>query len=174
MFENRPTQIAGLLYLLFFVLFILVIAFHTAYWKELLIILIMTIPYTLISLYDIDCVFNGNCNVWGWFKGIFFILYVILTIIITIFLLADFQNTINTDRETKPILVTTTTTTTNPVVVSKPPVPVTYTNKSRSSDPGGNGTYSVSGNNQNEYIATSNCVYNSSNQSWSGNCVRRN
>ena len=165
MFENRPTQIAGVLYLLFFVLFILVIALHTAYWKELLVILLMTIPYTLISLYDIDCVFNGNCNIWGWFKGIFFILYVILTIIITIFLLADFQNTINTDRETKPVIVTTAT---------NPSVPVTYIDKNRSSDPGGNGIYTSGGNNQNEYIATSNCVYNNSNQSWSGPCVRRN
>jgi hypothetical protein len=95
MFENRPTQIAGLLYVLFVILFVVVIALHTTYWKPLLMILLLTFPFALINLYDIDCVFNGQCNVWGWIKGIFFIVYLIFAIVVTILLLTDFQKMVN-------------------------------------------------------------------------------
>ena len=95
MFENRATQIAGVLYLLFVILFIVAIALHTDYWKTLLLILLFSIPYVFISLYDIDCVFSGQCNIWAWVKGILFIVYIIFSIVVTILLLVDFQKTID-------------------------------------------------------------------------------
>ena len=98
MFENRPTQIAGLVYLLFVVLFIVLISLNTDHWKPLLLILLFSFPFVLINLYDIDCVFNGQCDIWGWFKGVFFIVYLIFVVVVTILLLLDFQNTIDSTK----------------------------------------------------------------------------
>ena len=155
MFSTLPTKIAGVLYLIFVVLFVVVFALHTNYWKPLLIILLISIPYALINIYDIDCVFSGNCNIWGWIKGICFIIYLVFTILLTILLLADFQNTINTDKETTPV-ITTTNTTTNTTTKDnndyERKYPITYYNPGRSNDPGGNGTY----NNSNVYTSRSN------------------
>jgi len=148
MFSTLPTQIAGVLYLIFVVLFVILFALHTSYWKELLVILLISIPYTLITLYDIDCVFYGNCDIWGWIKGIFFIIYLVFTILLTILLLVDFQNTINTDKETTPV-ITTTKTKKNEDDDYERKYPITYYNPGRSNDPGGNGTY----NNSNVYIS---------------------
>ena len=103
MFENRPTQIAGMLYLLFVILFIVLIALHTDYWRPLLLILLFSMPFVFISLYDIDCVFNGQCNVWGWIKGIFFIVYIIFTLVLTILLLVDFHNIIDNSNSNNSV-----------------------------------------------------------------------
>jgi hypothetical protein len=136
MFENRPTQIAGVLYLLFVVLFIVLIGLHTDYWKPLLLILLFTMPYVFISLYDIDCVFNGQCNVWGWIKGIFFIVYIVFTLVLTILLLVDFQNTVDSS------IISSSTE--DEDEEDEDNILVTYYDPSRGIDPGGNGTYSNS------------------------------
>jgi hypothetical protein len=153
MFENRPTQIAGLIYLLFVILFIVLISLNTHYWKQLLIILLLSFPFVLINLYDIDCVFNGQCDIWGWFKGIFFIVYLIFAIVITIILLVDFQKSIdsiehapstesrvvvlyddrNDNRESDKLY--TSSSSSNIPSVSNP---------NRKADPGGNGTFTGS------------------------------
>lgn len=152
MFENRPTQIAGLIYLLFVILFIVLISLHTDYWKQLLLILLLSFPFVLINLYDIDCVFNGQCDIWGWFKGISFIVYLIFAVVATIILLADFQKSINSlqhtpSTETRVVVITddrkddkdsdklSSSSTSNISSVSNP---------NRKADPGGNGTYTGS------------------------------
>lgn len=152
MFENRPTQIAGLIYLLFVILFIVLISLHTDYWKPLLLILLVSFPFVLINLYDIDCVFNGQCDIWGWFKGISFIVYLIFAVVATIILLADFQKNINsiqhtpstestvvvlsdTSKSNKEDKLYTSSSTSNISSVSNP---------NRKADPGGNGTYTGS------------------------------
>ena len=89
MFENKPTQIAGVMYLLFVLLFIVIISLNTQVWLTLFIILIISVPYTLLTIYDIDCVFDGNCNVWGWIKGGLFMLYLLTLIIMSIFIIAQ-------------------------------------------------------------------------------------
>ena len=88
MFENRPTQIAGVLYILFIILFTIGIILNRDIWLRLFIILLISIPYTILSLYDIDCVFIGDCDTWGWIKGVLFMLYLITTIILAIFIIA--------------------------------------------------------------------------------------
>lgn len=166
MFDHIPTQIAGVLYLLFIILLIVILALHTSYWVQILTILLISIPYTLISIYDIDCVFSGQCDIWGWIKGIFFILYVLISVIICILALTNFQEVINTTKETPPVLTST--------APQNSGVLITYSDKNRGADPGGNGTFTkTSMDNSREYIATSNCVYNTSNQSWSGTCTVR-
>jgi hypothetical protein len=91
MLDTIPTRIAALLYIVFLVLVILIISLDTSYWSVLLVIIICSIPYTMITLYDIDCIFDGHCTVWGWIKGILYILYILLTIILIIILLANFK-----------------------------------------------------------------------------------
>ena len=86
--SSGPIQVAGLLYLLFVILFIIIIILNSKNWLILFFILLISIPYTLLTLYDIDCIFNGNCQVWGWIKGVLFILYLITTIILAIFIIA--------------------------------------------------------------------------------------
>lgn len=165
MFSHLPTKIAAVLYLIFLFLLIVLFALHTSYWKTILYILLLSIPYTLISIYDIDCVFSGQCDVWGWVKSAFFIIYLLLTIVLVIFLLYDFQSIINTNSESEPVIVSSLSTTTNNQLV-------TITDKTRNSDPGGNGTLGNSDITK-LYVATSNCVFNTSNQVWSGDCERR-
>ena len=87
MFENRPTQIAGVLYILFIILFTIGIILNRDIWLQLFIILLISIPYTILSLYDIDCVFIGNCETWGWIKGVLFILYLILLIVAAVIII---------------------------------------------------------------------------------------
>jgi hypothetical protein len=89
MFENKPTQFAGVLYFVFVILFIVLISLNKEVWLTLFILLLISIPYTLLTLYDIDCVFNGNCAVWGWIKGALFMLYLLTLIIMSIFIIAN-------------------------------------------------------------------------------------
>lgn len=161
MFSTLPTQIAGVLYLIFVVLFVVLFALHTSYWKPLLIILLMSIPYVLINIYDIDCVFSGYCDVWGWIKGILFIIYLVFTIILTILLLADFQNTINTAKETPA------------VIKSKDnhdddDTRIIYRDKIVKVYPGSSNNSDIS----RRYVATSNCVFDSTSNIWSGSDCR--
>jgi hypothetical protein len=83
-----PVKVAGLLYFLFVILFIIIIILNSKNWLVLFVILLLSIPYALLTLYDIDCIFNGNCIIWGWIKGVLFMLYLITTIILAIFIIA--------------------------------------------------------------------------------------
>ena len=88
MLINSPVQVAGMLYLFFVLLFIIIIILNSKNWLVLFVILLISIPYALLTLYDIHCIFNGDCQVWGWIKGVLFILYLITTIILAIFIIA--------------------------------------------------------------------------------------
>ena len=119
----------------------------------------MSIPYVLINIYDIDCVFSGYCDVWGWIKGILFIIYLVFTILLTILLLVDFQNTINTAEETPAVIKSKKEEEDDDddrKVIYRDRIVKVYPGSANNTD------------SSRRYVATSNCVFDSTSNVWSG------
>lgn len=49
-----------------------------------LVIFVFLIPLILLSIYNIDCLSTGNCEIWAWINSILGIIYMIATTLIMI------------------------------------------------------------------------------------------
>ena len=55
----------------------------------LLLIVVIGIPLALLFAYDINCLVVGNCNVWSWIRTILYLVFVIISIVAIIQLMAS-------------------------------------------------------------------------------------
>lgn len=53
-----------------------------------LILFIISLPLAILYVYDVDCTFVGNCDVWGWIKTIILSIYYLIIIVAMIALLS--------------------------------------------------------------------------------------
>lgn len=56
-----------------------------------LLFMVISIPFTLLYIYNIDCLTYGNCNTWSWFITIMSSIAMIFTTIMTIFSAVVYQ-----------------------------------------------------------------------------------
>jgi len=87
-YNTYSALIVFLLYLLSYML-IVILAFkiYPVFGLYSLLFGIACIPFFMLASYDIDCVFSGGCNIWGYIRTIFTSISIIITIISTIILL---------------------------------------------------------------------------------------
>ncbi len=53
-----------------------------------IVVTILIVPFALLYIYDINCTFTGQCDVWGWIKTILLTFSIISTIVTFIIFLA--------------------------------------------------------------------------------------
>ena len=108
MIESTAAQISIGVYSFLIILVIIAMAINKS-WASSSIFIIVTLPVFVLYLYDLQCVFEGQCIVWGWIKFIFFTIYLLIAIVACILVMAYSPSTTTTTTTTKATPATTTT-----------------------------------------------------------------
>ena len=111
MIDSTAAQISIGVYSLLIILVIIAMAINKS-WASSSIFIIVTIPMFVLYLYDLQCVFEGQCIVWGWIKFIFFMLYLLIAIIACILVMVYAPSMTTTTTVATPATTAKTKTTT--------------------------------------------------------------
>jgi len=87
MFESTAAKILAVIEVLALILMLIGVSVKISVALGF-ILFIISLPLALLYVYDVNCTFTGQCDVWGWIKTILASLYYVFVIIAIIVLMS--------------------------------------------------------------------------------------